>query len=368
MPARDVGRIDPRVAAVVPHQPQPRLARLDDVEPALGAGVGHVIDQQAPGGRPREVAHGAAPGLGQAQVGDRPGGDGDDMQRAPFVLVAWIAATQFTHHGLIAEIRRDRHLADVPPIDRVERDAPAIRRPHIRRPVGAPHAGTDLAVGAGIGAQRDRRDARHAESGEPRRAGRRAWLARHRPQVAVTQERDRRAVGRQRDVAGAGKRAQVADAVTRGIDVDFDELPAADQRQEVARRGPLHLGGERPGPRRRHGGQRRRGRSRRQHARPGGVEVAEPPQPGAVGVHDPQVAARPALIVPEEGQPAAVRRPDRRRGRRACQARQRGHAFECEPRRRGLGEPGGCDSQPGGERDPEKTRTHAPSTIEPRPS
>ena len=46
MPPRDVGGIDARVTAIMPHETWRRGSGVDDPEPPIDSGVGHLIDQQ----------------------------------------------------------------------------------------------------------------------------------------------------------------------------------------------------------------------------------------------------------------------------------------------------------------------------------
>ena len=109
MPACDIGRVDPRVAAVVPHQFRHRARCIDDIEPSLGAGVGHLIHQQASLRRPLVVADSAGAWLFERNHLDLAGIDAKQSQRSPLVLVAGISTAQLVHRRLGAEIVGERH-------------------------------------------------------------------------------------------------------------------------------------------------------------------------------------------------------------------------------------------------------------------
>ena len=336
MPARDIGRVDPRVAAIVPHQFRRRGRRIDDEEPSLGAGVGHLIHQQASLRRPLVVADSAGARLFERNHLDLTGIDAKQPQRSPLVLVAGISTAQLVHRGLGAEIVGERHLPQVPAIGHVERDRPAVGRPRKRRPVRAPHAGAHFHVGAVVGAQRHAADSLDAECRQPLGCG--AAPERPQPDVAVAQKRQRRAVRRERDVGYSIARAQLLRLAA--VHADAEDAAARDEQEPAAVGQPLDLAH----PAARAGrGLRSEGVGRcagwRRWRRIGSLHVGEALQSRPVGAHDVDIAKWPAALVPAEGDPATVGRPGGRCRRRADDAGQLRDAFDREAARlrRGRG-------------------------------
>ncbi len=194
VPRRGDVVVDAGLPMVVPDLRHGVRARVRQIQPAVDGIVRLLIDQERPRRRPREGDHPRVCGLGKIEETERACLHIVEANRACFVRVSRVAATQQVHHGRAAEVVGNGGRADAAPVHVVYRDVAAVRRPRVDWGCTSPRGAPDFHVMTEVRAQWDRADGRHADrSGSSVRRRHRGGGARDRrpPGTRSTGHRER---------------------------------------------------------------------------------------------------------------------------------------------------------------------------------
>ena len=136
----------------MPDRPDLAASRFHDVEPAVHGRIGGTIDQQLVARRPGEADNLVVSRCRQRQQLKASVSDAQQTDVACFVGVARVTAPHLVRERLFRQVIRKRNLAQLAPIDVVDRDVAAVRRPGVGR--ATPDARADFRLGATVTAKR----------------------------------------------------------------------------------------------------------------------------------------------------------------------------------------------------------------------